>query len=265
MQDIINQKFGILTVLSLHQSIKNVGYRGSVHIYNCQCDCGNFCQVRRGNLKSKHTSSCGCLRGSAFREAMREKHQLQGEVFGRLTVVERDEANFKKWICKCECGCTTSVIMHDLKTGHTTSCGCFHTEVASEFLEDYKRSYRMSLGKHPDELLTPESKIQRTQFRETANKILRRDKYNCVWCSASKVKLEVHHIQPWASNEDLRFSHDNLCTLCIDCHKKVHFNGYHSEPDHTMNILLQGYVTLKEEKFFENEQGWAARESLTPN
>ena len=60
---------------------------------------------------------------------------LIGQVFGRLTVIERAEnANdgHARWLCQCECGETTTVSSNVFKKGHTKSCGCLNREVASK-------------------------------------------------------------------------------------------------------------------------------------
>lgn len=50
-----------------------------------------------------------------------------GQVFGRLTVIERAESGKRgqsRWRCQCECGKTTTSWANSLKRGHSTSCGC---------------------------------------------------------------------------------------------------------------------------------------------
>ena len=50
-----------------------------------------------------------------------------GQVFGKLTVVERagyDKLKKVLWRCKCDCGSETVVVSGSLVTGNTTSCGC---------------------------------------------------------------------------------------------------------------------------------------------
>lgn len=50
-----------------------------------------------------------------------------GQVFGKLTVVERagrDKLKKVLWRCKCGCGSETVVVSGSLVTGNTTSCGC---------------------------------------------------------------------------------------------------------------------------------------------
>lgn len=58
-----------------------------------------------------------------------------GDIYGRLTVVGRDESvgpasngRRTRWICNCACGGQKSATGHELASGDTTSCGCFHKE-----------------------------------------------------------------------------------------------------------------------------------------
>lgn len=51
-KDISGQKFGRLTAIR---------YLGNKK-WLCQCDCGHVVEVQGGQLRNKHTKSCGCLR-----------------------------------------------------------------------------------------------------------------------------------------------------------------------------------------------------------
>jgi len=53
-----------------------------------------------------------------------------GEVFNRLTVIDRDESKTQRayWRCKCECGAIVSISACDVKSGHSKSCGCLNQE-----------------------------------------------------------------------------------------------------------------------------------------
>lgn len=64
------------------------------------------------------------------------KENLRGEVFGRLTVIEfagwrqyKSGTRSSLWKCRCECDekevCVTA---KELKSGHTSSCGCLQKE-----------------------------------------------------------------------------------------------------------------------------------------
>lgn len=51
---------------------------------------------------------------------------LEGQRFGRLTVVERVpvEKGKSRFVCVCDCGKQTIAVGQDIKSGNTTSCGC---------------------------------------------------------------------------------------------------------------------------------------------
>lgn len=55
---------------------------------------------------------------------------LVGQVFGRLTVIERAGSpnNNARWKCRCECGRFSIVYGMDLRRAKQVSCGCLQTE-----------------------------------------------------------------------------------------------------------------------------------------
>jgi hypothetical protein len=91
----------------------------------CRCDCGERVSVAADNLRRDNTRSCGCL----GREA-KERRRLAvpvGERFGRLVVEGAGPdgaAGESRWLCRCDCGTPKAVYAHDLKRGHTKTCGC---------------------------------------------------------------------------------------------------------------------------------------------
>lgn len=58
---------------------------------------------------------------------------LTGQKFGRLTVIKRMPTVNKRtlWCCLCDCGNKTVVESYNLRTGHTSSCGCVQKEATS--------------------------------------------------------------------------------------------------------------------------------------
>ncbi len=56
---------------------------------------------------------------------------LTGQVFGRWTVLRFDSAKNGDayWICKCACGTVRSVNGYHLRSGRSTSCGCYSAEL----------------------------------------------------------------------------------------------------------------------------------------
>ena len=57
-----------------------------------------------------------------------------GNVYNRLTVLEKYKEKGKrlKWKCQCVCGAITYVDGRDLRNGHTQSCGCLNKERVSQ-------------------------------------------------------------------------------------------------------------------------------------
>ena len=70
----------------------------------------------------------------------RQAIDLTGQTFGRLRVLRRagtyrtmNGAPIVKWRCLCDpelggCGTETTVLVVNLRNGHTTSCGCYARE-----------------------------------------------------------------------------------------------------------------------------------------
>ena len=64
-----------------------------------------------------------------------------GQKYNRLTVIKELERHQfpsgqtkRKFLCQCECGNITDVLMSHIKNGHTSSCGCYHKEVTKKLL-----------------------------------------------------------------------------------------------------------------------------------
>ena len=56
-----------------------------------------------------------------------------GEKFGRLVVLEivgKDNSNSAVVLCQCDCGSKHKTGLHGLRTGKTSSCGCYKLEVS---------------------------------------------------------------------------------------------------------------------------------------
>ena len=89
----------------------------------CRCECGNIFEARKDNIKSGHTTSCGCL-------SSKQGKNLLNQVFNHLTVIKktkkRNSSGSIIWQCKCDCPNNTiiEVDTHSLTSGATQSCGC---------------------------------------------------------------------------------------------------------------------------------------------
>lgn len=131
IDDLTGERFGRLVVVGLDSKDQ----RGQTH-WLCECDCGNEVVVRRSNLISGKTKSCGCIR----------REDLTGKRFGRLTVLKHDYVDYNGisfWKCVCDCGNEVVVRSTSLKNGMTKSCGCYKREQSSQ------RFTKHGLSDHP--------------------------------------------------------------------------------------------------------------------
>ena len=80
------------------------------------------------------------------------RKDLTGMRFGRLTVLEfvPTEGSYSYWLCKCDCGNTKTIESYNLRSGHTTSCGCFHRSMFLKSVQTHKstktRLYKIYIG-----------------------------------------------------------------------------------------------------------------------
>lgn len=79
--DLTGQKFDRLTVIEYSHTKNKRAY------WLCKCDCDNEKIVSRGDLKSGHTKSCGCLQ--------KESRQLPEGISTRNTTIYRHKRNAK--------------------------------------------------------------------------------------------------------------------------------------------------------------------------
>lgn len=138
-EDIVGEHFGKLTVAEYLGRIKKG--RQTVPMYKCVCDCGNAVETDRWLLLKGDKKSCGC----AYKDAGRaRKEDFTGRRFGRWTVIGPAPTRYSKsgktrrimWKCRCDCGTVKDVGARALKTGMSTSCGCFQKENISAIMVD---------------------------------------------------------------------------------------------------------------------------------
>lgn len=111
-------KVGNVTLLDVN------GKKHGLVVWSCLCGCGESCDLTTGQFATLTHPSCGCCRPT-------KGEDLTGRVFGRLTVLSREQFSDKytfKWNCSCECGGTAKVKRGALTSGNTKSCGCMKLE-----------------------------------------------------------------------------------------------------------------------------------------
>ena len=109
--EIAGHKFGSLTALYPCEDKK--GY------WHCRCDCGNERDVRRGDLLSGNTKTCGAT--------IHRMKDITGQRFGSLVALEpvgKSSSRSMIWRCQCDCGNKVDVGYVSLSSGSTKSCGC---------------------------------------------------------------------------------------------------------------------------------------------
>lgn len=117
---------------------------------------------------------------------------LTGQRFTRLTVLEltNKKNNDGRWLWKCKCDCGNIVYkpMHDLKSKHCMSCGCYHSEMTINKnrerqidLTGQRIGHLTVIRENPTEANKPKEWICQCDCGDyTIVKLgeLRRDKYN---------------------------------------------------------------------------------------
>jgi hypothetical protein len=65
------------------------------------------------------------------------------------------------------------------------------------------------------------------KHKEWANKVYRRDNWQCQLCGikCQKNNIAAHHLKEFSQYPELRFDVDNGITLCKRCHAKIHKLG----------------------------------------
>jgi len=149
--DMSGARFDKLTV------IREAGYsKAGKKLYECQCDCGSPPKVVvGGDLRSGRTTSCGCNRIEATREARaREAEDLTGQTFadgwtmvlgpGELVPIKKGNGRVRQvrlWRCQCRCGKTFEAKAATLRKGQVTSCGCRRRALQAQHAKDRALRY----------------------------------------------------------------------------------------------------------------------------
>lgn len=124
--NIAGQRFGRVVALEW------VGVDKRGHgTWRCLCDCGTAFVTLSDSLKQGRTNSCGCLKRESSLSRCFKNISLQQ--FGRLmpSFPLGRRGTQILWACLCDCGNTTAVACGDLRSEHTTSCGCFAAEMSA--------------------------------------------------------------------------------------------------------------------------------------
>lgn len=209
--NMIGQKFG--RVLVIKEKERDV--IGHDIKYECVCDCGTIFITGGNGLRSGKCQSCGCY----MKERVSETHKIPmiGKKFGKLTVIEQvDSPNRRLYYkCLCECGNYTIVVGDDIRSGHTSSCGCLKSkgeDIISKILREadipFEKEKTFSSCRFPktnyhgrfdfyvdNHYLIEYDGIQhfgipnKWDKYETAEERKERDEYKTQWCKKNNIPL----------------------------------------------------------------------------
>lgn len=223
-KNITGLKFGYLTSLYIDkdriENIKNNNQYASTY-WLCQCDCENenLISVSIGSLQSGMVKSCGCIQNHPYKE------NLTSKKFGKLTVISFEENKsietcHNYYLCKCDCENPNlkSVRSAHLKSGEIRSCGCMVTNKMSDI-------NGWVLGHYTSEDAKQRNSIEYKKWRE---EVFKRDNYICQCCEERGGKLNAHHLENFADNQELRLNIDNGITLCENCHSPNISGSFHN-------------------------------------
>lgn len=210
--DLSGKSFGSLLVLK-----KCVGNtkQGKTR-WLVKCICGETKEVVGASLISGLTLSCGC---HSRRMARLHVKNIEGNRFGKLLVISRvsssNNDHHVHWQCLCDCRTFCIVSGKNLRTGHTTSCGCFR-KVANlthglTGTRQIKRVYEKRRREKEQGLDS-----QWTYLMELA---LQTMFPNCINCGSAD-QMNTDHVYPLSAGYGL--VPGNAVRLCKSCNSKKH-------------------------------------------
>ena len=139
---------------------------------------------------------------------------IKNKVYGYWTILNEPHQYRNNQIylkCRCKCGTERYVQKQSIIQGKSLSCGCYRTEKSKERIELYNKK----LGRDNQNKVHWYNQFK---WRNTRKKFI---KDKCVNCGTDE-NLVLHHIYCARYYPNLRYTEENLITLCEKCHMKYH-------------------------------------------
>lgn len=144
-KDIIGQKFGRLTVVEEYKD-------KTPRRVKCICDCGNEIILKKTEVMSLHTQSCGCLHKDRTSEINTKDWTGYISDYGVKAIRQSHKNNAGQWVWEYECplcGEHFVSLPARISEGKTTSCGCRIQSSKEDLISrhltslsvDYKKQY----------------------------------------------------------------------------------------------------------------------------
>lgn len=126
--ELIGKKINKLTILSEPFVVDKVTYKRKM--IEVKCDCGKVFSTSLSPLLKNKTLSCGCYHTERVGS---KQEDIIGTRYNMLVAISKVEGlDRHSYLCKCDCGGTTTVRLDRLRSGKTKSCGCFQRLAATE-------------------------------------------------------------------------------------------------------------------------------------
>lgn len=141
-KDYTGLKFGKLTVLREYSEKKNSKV---TKYFDCVCDCGKEHKAKKFSTTQGITTSCGCGKREKYDEKY-DKAKI-GDKFNYLTVITAPVVtpNGRRADVRCDCGTVKSVLLHNVLSGVTKSCGCYNVQR----LKDHPIGFKLARADWP--------------------------------------------------------------------------------------------------------------------
>lgn len=155
-------------------------------------------------------------------------NDLKDHVFGRLTVISFSHIGKDKqarWNCTCVCGKQTIVRSNSLKSGVTTSCGCYAREETSKrFTGDGLSSARYVYNRY-----RLGARKRKYVFELTFEQFYGLTQQDCTYCNkkpSNKSKNSCANIYTYSGidrrNNATGYTMDNCYPCCKQCNQAKH-------------------------------------------
>ena len=116
----IGTKWNSLTVVGFLHNEKD-----GIWEWECSCDCGKVTKAIPSLVRKGRVKTCGHC------EPANNDNYWIGKKINRLTIVgftKKENRDEVFWECVCECGNRVVAMPCLIKSGHTSSCGCYMKE-----------------------------------------------------------------------------------------------------------------------------------------
>lgn len=145
-----------------------------------------------------------------------------GTRFGRLLVIDKGDKNGYS-LCQCDCGNIKQLSNRLLKYSDVKSCGCLRHEHATIMMNKLNENQKGE--NHPlwnGGISSVRESIESTkEYQDFRHSFLASKNFTCEKCGSTD-NIHLHHIVPFAENENLRIDPNNASCLCASCHMKFH-------------------------------------------